>query len=895
MILMRVTAVDYFVEEQNHRELPMVQLAGRDENGERRIVHVTGATPWFYARKSQAGRFRRMDDVRSVEYGYESYDGVQLCRVDVRVPGNCGSRSSDKDLTQMDHETWQSDIPFYRKCSIEDGLSGYIRIPDESEVHISDIETDIDSSTVDPIEPRVFIADIEVVSRGNASFEELVEDCAAPITHITVWDSKEDEYVCIYLDEERIVNGAAVKDCLEAETADVEEFDELAKDIHLRRVKSESDLLKAFCSMVEERQPDIVSGWNFVSFDWDYLLNRYSEYDDYEQDDYVNKHRLSDIGWVNGYQTERKVDCLPAFDMLRSYKKMTIPFDGRMRSYSLDYIAKEELGFGKIPNINVRKAYQQSRSRLTAYNIVDVMLCVAIERKMEMHDFYYNLAELSSVQIYDAFSEMRLVDGYIMSRSDDDEILPAAEESDISENAGGLVLEPGSGVQDWVGVIDLKSLYPSCIITWNLSPETIHWYEDKEPHGEHIDIPILPDADHAEGGNFDESEIDFSVMWADISKQGILPKYLKLMFPEREQMKAERDRYDPDDPRYRIYDQKQTALKVIMNSAYGVSSMNYWRLATEGLGDSVTSTARYALWQGKEIAQYTGGHDIVYGDTDSVLVSVADEDETMDQAVSRGKALAGVVNQEISKCVKKSGLRRPHPLLEGDLHGTDRHCLVYEFEKLYRRFFQAGTKKRYAGNIVWKEGKEVDDMDNVGFESQRSDSMEITSEVQPEVISRILDGDDFAEVSKYIQSIIAGVESGKREQYEIALPKSLGQPLIEYGNTQTARACRFSNNYLETEWRQNDDPWLYFVEKTPAPVAETDVIALGWDEDIPEGYTIDYDRTYERGLEGPLQPILDEMNWKFAELKQGKQTQSAAGGDWDAYEPEEDEEDEWGW
>lgn len=264
---------------------------------------------------------------------------------------------------------------------------------------------------------------------------------------------------------------------------------------------------------------------------------------------------------------------------------------------------------------------------------------------------------------------------------------------------------------------------------------------------------------------------------------------------------------------------------------------------------------------------------------------------------SRGKRLEETINSKIEKCVTRSGLTGDHPLLDGSLHGTSQHTLSYEFEKLYRRFFQPGSKKRYAGHIIWKEGKDVDEMDMVGFESQRSDTPELTADAQPEVVNRILDGQGFDEVSEYIQSLIAAIEDGSMERYRIALPQSLGQPLGEYGNTQTARACRYSNENLGGNWGQGDDPWLYFIKKTPPMTPATDVIALTWDEDIPDEYELDMDRTLERALEKPLRPILDEVGWKFTELKNGAQTQSAASGDWGQYESSDNEEEtnEWGW
>lgn len=893
MRTVRVTAVDYTTEENNNGIVyPLVQLTGRDSAGNRVTKHVSGTVPYFYVRREETEAVEYHDDVRRIRDGYESYDGVPLSKVEVQVPANVGDRGSVDNLTERFDKTWESDLPFYRRASIDYGLSGYVEIPtgEEELIHIDRIRTNIDTTNVDPIDPRILIADIEVLPVGGTSFEEMTDKYNCPVTHITVWDSHEDEYVCLYLDPDESVDASAVKGDLEEQSTVASVESELERAIHLRRFESERNLLSGFIALLCNRRPDLVSGWNFVDFDWDYILHRIGDSDN------LSIHDLSDIGYTSGYQTERRVDCVPAFDMLSAYKKMTVPFDGGKRSYSLDYVAKEELGIGKLPDISIEETYNEDRSRMTAYNIMDVMLCVAMDREQSIHEFFYELAELSQVQIFDTFSEMRLIDGYIMSRSDDDEILPAANDESIPENAGGLVLSPETGVSDWVGVLDLKSLYPSCIITWNLSPETINWHDEKTPLSceEHMDVAWLPDADHAEGGDFSAADIDFDRMWSDLSVEGIIPKYIKRLFPERAEKKRLRDQYEPDDPEYHIYDRQQTAVKVVMNAFYGVTSMDYWRLAVDGLGDAITSSARFALWQGKEIAE-DRGYDVLYGDTDAVVVSFGGDEESIDDVLVAGRELETELNDRMGACTEMSGLDGSHPFLTNDLHGTDQHALVYEFEKLYRRFFLA-SKKRYAGNIVWKEGKRIDGrIDITGFESQRSDSPEVTQEIQPTVIKMILDGKEFDEISEYIQDLIGEMESGAMERYRIALPASLGQELSEYGNTQTAKACRYSNEHLGKNWGVGDDPWLYLVDKTPPMTPGTDVLALGWGEDLPDGYKINMNKTIERGLKNPLEPILNEVGWSFTELKTGARTTSGSetSGDWGEYD--QTDENEWGW
>lgn len=894
LILMRVTAVDYETENGD----VIVQLAGRDEHGDRRTLKVEDTVPYFYVREDESHRIADHAAVRKVREGYHSFDGVPLARIDVAVPSNAGDRGSEENLTKKFEDTWESDIPYYRRVSIDYNLSGHIRVPDTKRCSINDIDTEVTVQGADEIEPRLLLADIEVLPREGESFDEMTEEYEAPITHISMWDSYEDEYIALHLDPEGKVNPQDVKKHLQNQADDeVGEpgmgqvaSQEISRDIHLRSYDTPEALANAFISTIQERRPDLVSGWNFVDFDWDYILNWFNNLDD------VNYHGLSDIGIVSGYNTERRVDCLPAFDMMDAYKKMTTPAGDKKRSYALDYIGKEVLGVGKVQNVSIIEDYDSRRDLLVAYNIFDTMLTVALDRREDIHSFFYELAELSQVQIYDTFSEMRLIDGYIMSRAGDDEILPPQQDADFPENEGGLVLDPSDGVKDWIGVLDLTSLYPSDMITWNISTETTYWYDEKEPEGEYINIPWVP----SDRGDFDQSDVRFDVMWSDLSTEGIIPKYLKRLFPQRDERKAERDQYDPGDDLYDVWDRKQYAVKVLMNSFYGVSSNDHWRLGKHGLGDAITSAARYTLWQGKEIAEDEGFH-VHYGDTDSIMIQLVSPEKGKEAALTRGEELEERVNSGIDICVEKSGLPDgPHPLITDELHGTDRHALEYEFEKLYRRFFQAGTKKRYAGLTVWKEGKDVDgDIDMVGFESRRSDSPELTSDVQPEVIRRILTGQGFQEVSDYVRGVISDIENQEIELYKFGLPSSLGQPLHEYGNTQVARACRYSNKYLDKMWSSGDDPWVYFIESTPPMAPVMDVIALDWNDELPEGFELDMEKTLDRAAASPLKPILREVGWRWAEVKQGAQTGSAAEAGWssaDNVEEDDDGEDDgWGW
>lgn len=296
-------------------------------------------------------------------------------------------------------------------------------------------------------------------------------------------------------------------------------------------------------------------------------------------------------------------------------------------------------------------------------------------------------------------SEMQMVEGYLLKHRTGQEILPTTEEKEMDAATGGLVLEPFTGLAAWVSVLDLKSLYPSSMATMNISRETLTWDEEEAD----IVIPDMPlNRSKVPGKYITEDDIGWEIgdgpgdgaIGVSLDKQGLLPKYISRLFPERAQLKALRDQHGPDSTEYQVYDNQQNSVKVIMNSSFGVSDNDYFRLATEGLGDAITAASRYVAWKGMTVAREMG-YEVIYSDTDSQFIQLAEEDEDVEAevVVERGNGLEEAINDQMDSVADDVGLPDEHPFLaDMDLHGTDRQCYVWENEKLYRRYLQAGSK-----------------------------------------------------------------------------------------------------------------------------------------------------------------------------------------------------------
>lgn len=859
--VMRVTWVDY-TPKHDEGGPAIVRLCGRSADGERMQRYIRGCRPHCYVpAETDLSRPRENVDIMDVETGFETYDGVPVKRVELRHP---------KEVNTLDDmvPTFESDIPFYRRVSWDHGLTGYVEVPPETNVPIEEVNTDITEADLDEaIHPKVVIGDIEVVQDGSKSFAEMQDAVEDPVIAVTLYDTWTEEFVLVVVDPEGMVEGSAVKGHLD----DHWEGHDLASkytsevDIELVRTQSEVELFEVVINRVRDMNPDLLSGWNWIDFDHKYLTERA------ELLDGVDHHRLSQLSGVGGRKVETSIKGLPGFDQLAAYDDKVNRSESR--SLSLEYVASEELGVGKLESVDIWTAYQNDRSRLAAYNLLDVQLCAALTDKHDIEGFYADLADLSGILTYDAFYEKRLVDGWVASRADDDQVLPNQTGDPIPEPAGGIVLSPSDGIKENVAVLDLKSLYPSSIISCNISPETM----TTDPDEADVVIPGMPEKAEDVGGSIEPSDVnwddwDEDLSWSQrpkgftLEEQGIISEAAEGPFVERARYKDLRDQHDVGTDAHNVYDRKQGAVKVVHNSMYGVLNSDYYRLATPGLGDAITGVSRYVLWRAAEYCR-DRGYDVVYGDTDSVLIKFP-EDKSLEDCILDAKGLNSELNDHMSKVAEDLGIPGDHPHLDGSLHDDGRHAWLFEFEKFYGSFFQAGSKKRYAGNVKWYEGQWVDDVDVTGFESERSDVPEITAEAQTGVIQRVLDGESFVSVSKYVQGLIERVRDAE-DLSEIGVPKSISKPIEEYPPMPRVRAVKHSNKHLGTEFDAGDTPWMYFVERVPAGRESTDVIALDWDDEIPEGYDIDKTRTVNKSFESALKPVLQEVGWSFSEVRSG--------------------------
>ncbi len=365
----------------------------------------------------------------------------------------------------------------------------------------------------------------------------------------------------------------------------------------------------------------------------------------------------------------------------------------------------------------------------------------------------------------------------------------SAESSVYEAQRGGHVLEPVAGLHRDVWVFDFKSLYPSLIRTFNIDPLSYV-----------ADPPVDADVIRTPGGAFRR-------------QPAILPRMLDALFPRREAAKHRDD------------DVAANAIKILMNSFYGVLGTPACRFFNPALANSITGMGREVLLWSKAWFE-TAGFTVLYGDTDSLFVAShgGDPQETRE----RGLALAAALNGELSRHV---AARWKVP-----------SRLELKFEKLYLKLFLPharhslrGASKRYAG---LRQGA-VDRVEFVGMEVVRRDWTQLAKQVQRELYRRL-----FADqaVDAYLAEVVRQVRSGELDEalvYRKNLRKDAGEytattpPHVAAARKSTQPAGRLVSYVMTSAGPEPMDNLQHpidrehYVQKQVKPVAEPVLEALG--------------------------------------------------------------------
>jgi len=786
----------------------IIHFFGRDESSKAYHIQITGFRPYFYAPIPQVDNKKLPTQIVDIDPGtYHTIQGMEVRKLYTARP---------TDVRDIRHQFthYEADIPFATRYVIDQHITSGIRFPLDK-AKLLDSLYEIPYKDITPCEiitpSRYCILDIECEDeRGGLPYPE-----RDSIICITCWDSFDDEYTCFLVQNESktIPSEYPIEAAVKTELP-----------VHIRVFQTEKEMLVSFAEYIKEKNPDILTGWNFTQFDMPFISGRIKEVG-----------LAGDIlARMTGSSERSSIRGRVSFDLLDAYKRMQ---SSKLESYRLDAVGKHEVGDVKAFHYEIgmtSRFWKTDHAKLIEYNLKDVELCVKINRKNSIIEFYQEIARYAGCPLDRTLNSSQVIDIYVLRKALNRFVLPSKGFADANEFEGATVFEPSKGLLENVVVLDLKSLYPMAMMTINASPET------KSADGEFV----------APNGIRFKKEPD-----------GLTRSIISELLKERDDKKKIRNTFDFGSDMYHLYDMQQNVIKVIMNSYYGVSGYARFRLYDRDIGSAVTSVGRAIISHTRDTVEKMGYH-VVYGDTDSCMIQLPTAD--LDQTIERAQEIESVLNKSYDTFAK------------GVLH-ADHHYFSIKFEKVYQRFFQGGKKKRYAGNLVWKEGQSVDETDMVGFETRRSDSPKLTREVQKEMMEMILRGSDlntiFSDVKTYLGDVIKAYRAGKYPLDDIGIPGGIGKNLDSYESDDAhVRGAKYANANLGTTFTRGSKPKRVYIKQVKGTYPKTDVVCFEYGDLLPSEFVVDFEIMLDKTIKQPISRIIEPIGWTWTDVDPSRTT-----------------------
>ncbi|MEM4271854.1 MAG: DNA polymerase II, partial [Candidatus Pacearchaeota archaeon] len=514
--------------------------------------------------------------------------------------------------------------------------------------------------------------------------------------------------------------------------------------------KTESEALEKFKSEFLKFDPDIVTGWNIIDFDFVYLQKLFK------------KHKIQfDLGRTNdnirlrieeNYLKSSSAD-IPGRQVLDGLNMISDPFlqqapsmrNAQFESYSLEDVSQEILGKGKLiagesRHEEIEKLYRKntlsSLQEIVNYNLNDCKLVFEILEKTKTIELAIDRSQLTGMPLDKITSSIAAFDSLFIREAKKHHLVSPTTHYQTKEERikGGYVFSAGAGIFNNVLVFDFKSLYPSILCTFNISPDA--HLEKEQARKEKDAIETL---NHEYFRN----------------NKGILPEIIFKLHNAREKAKKEKNEL------------ASYAIKTTMNSFWGVLASPNCRYFNLDMANAITSFARWVIQTTAQLIEKKG-YKVIYEDTDSVFVETGLEKEN---ANLLGKEIANYINNYYKDYVKQKFNRQSYLELQFDKQFIS--LMIPQLRAKAKEGEEAqvkAAKKRYAGLLVDENGNKK--MDLTGLEFVRRDWTAASKKFQLELLSRIFEK---KEVGEYVKDFVRRLRAGEFDEllvYRKALRKS---------------------------------------------------------------------------------------------------------------------------
>jgi DNA polymerase elongation subunit (family B) len=589
---------------------------------------------------------------------------------------------------------------------------------------------------------RSLVYDIEISSKGGLP---RIDTADKEITAISLEDKTTGEEYSFVLDED----------------GQLDDFD--FENVIIMPCTSEEELLSSFLDTWEEINPTIITGWNIDYFDTPYLFRRIDNVLGHEE-----AIRLSPVGLIKFSERRRKwqIAGISALDYLDLYKKFTYT---EQPNYRLGTIGTIEVGMGKVEyEGSLDRLKEEDPEKFLRYNLRDVRIVSALDKKMKLIELVRGICTIGHVPYEDYTMSSRWLEGALVTDLHRKGIVvpnrpPSAQEDmdnreDSGEKgfAGAYVKAPNPGLYDWVFSLDLQSLYPSIVMSLNISPETkvgkvLNWstegyvlkqvqsYEIEDEDGKVVSLPrknfisFMTDA---------KLNISSNGILYRTDKVGLLSETLDRWFNERLEYKAKmKDAANSGNEEEQEYwSRRQHIQKIFLNSLYGVLGLPIFRFYDVDNALAVTATGQDVI---KTSAKFVNNKYVgvtkkekdycIYIDTDSLYFSSLDYFSDVPEGGIK-KATIELARKMESELNEFYG-----PMAQRLFFIREGHRFVIKGETIAKSAFWV-QKKRYALKKVYdlETDQDIDKVTVKGLDVVRSSFPTAFREFMKEVLTDIL-------------------------------------------------------------------------------------------------------------------------------------------------------------
>ena len=494
---------------------------------------------------------------------------------------------------------------------------------------------------------------------------------------------------------------------------------------------SESDLLRFLIKTVTESDPDIIIGWHVIGFDLSFLNRKSREFG-------------IPLRIGRGHSPLRLVERPGSITIAHLEGRLVIDGPVALRGafhkfsdWRLDTVAHELLGRGKdigehgrAKVAEIERRFREDKAALARYNLEDAILVTEIFQHSGIIEQLLTRSLITGLPPDQVHRSVAAFDRFFLPRLHRKKYV-APNQGDIVSGKGapgGMVFSRGPGLFEDVAVLDFKSLYPTIIRTFHIDPYSLIKAEMEDNP---LETPV--------GINFSRSE-------------HILPAYLEELMEKRAAAKKAQDA------------PLAQAVKILMNSMYGVMGSSGSRFYRSELPRAITGIGRWVLDTSVERLE-SWGYKVLYGDTDSLFVKLKTEERQ--DADKAGRVLAKRVDDYFRETIQRR-------------FGVPSR-LELEYEKRYLKLFlptmRSGSGsgsdaavKRYAGLL--SDGS----VEIKGMEFVRSDSTDLAREFQHELFRRYFAGED---LKVWIKGMVRRLKVGEFDD-KLIYRRRLSRPAADY-------------------------------------------------------------------------------------------------------------------